>query len=444
MVKVKIVVVGGGFAGCAAALTAAKLGADVTLIERTDELLGTGRAGGFYRNNGRFVGAEELIAMGAGDIFKILDATARHKNIEIPGHKHLWVFDVHKVEPLIREALLKAGVKIEFQTRFVDVRKEKNRIISVKAVDTPLTTIRPKEREFEADAFIDATGTTGSEGNCRKYGNGCTMCVLRCPTFGPRVSVTEKAGVKELASPREVGSELIGAFSGACEIHKDCLDPDLRERLEKYGTVQVPVPKELMETLLEHLRIKACQQYAGPAFAEKLVIVDNGYAKILSAFLPVDILRKIPGFRYARYTDPCSGGIGNSIRWLAMAPRDNTLKVKGIDNLFCAGEKAFVLGHTEAIDTGALAAYNAVKTALGDKPLELPAKTTAIGALIAYSGEILDDPEKLKTTIERPTLSGGPFFVKLSELGLYTTDVNEIRKRIEHEGLTNIFSEKLC
>ena len=48
-----IIVVGGGWAGCAAAYQAAKAGAHVSLFERTDMLLGTGLAGGIFRNNGR-------------------------------------------------------------------------------------------------------------------------------------------------------------------------------------------------------------------------------------------------------------------------------------------------------------------------------------------------------------------------------------------------------
>ena len=49
---VKIAVVGGGWSGCAAALAAAKAGAEVILFERTDMLLGTGLVGGIFRNNG--------------------------------------------------------------------------------------------------------------------------------------------------------------------------------------------------------------------------------------------------------------------------------------------------------------------------------------------------------------------------------------------------------
>lgn len=53
----KVIIIGGGWAGCAAALEAAKLGAQVELYERTDLLLGVGNVGGIMRNNGRFTAA---------------------------------------------------------------------------------------------------------------------------------------------------------------------------------------------------------------------------------------------------------------------------------------------------------------------------------------------------------------------------------------------------
>ena len=64
----KIVIVGGGWAGCAASAQAAKSGASVTLLERTDSLLGTGLVGGIIRNNGRFTATEEMAAMGVLDM----------------------------------------------------------------------------------------------------------------------------------------------------------------------------------------------------------------------------------------------------------------------------------------------------------------------------------------------------------------------------------------
>lgn len=65
----KVIVVGAGWAGCAAGLSARKQGAEVHLLERTDMLLGTGLVGGIMRNNGRFTAAEEMLAMRGGELF---------------------------------------------------------------------------------------------------------------------------------------------------------------------------------------------------------------------------------------------------------------------------------------------------------------------------------------------------------------------------------------
>ena len=49
----------------------------------------------------------------------------------------------------------------------------------------------------EGDVFVETTGSFGPQNNCTKFGNGCAMCVMRCPTFGGRVSVAAKAGIAE-------------------------------------------------------------------------------------------------------------------------------------------------------------------------------------------------------------------------------------------------------
>lgn len=86
----KVIVIGGGWAGCAAAISARKAGADVTIYEKTDMLLGLGNVGGIMRNNGRYTASEELIALGAGDLINLTDENSRHKNINFPGHEHAW------------------------------------------------------------------------------------------------------------------------------------------------------------------------------------------------------------------------------------------------------------------------------------------------------------------------------------------------------------------
>lgn len=424
---VKVVVVGGGWAGCSAALVAAKAGADVTLFERTDMLLGTGLVGGIMRNNGRFTATEEAIAMGASEMFDAVDETARHKNLDFPGHKHATLYDVAKIEPAVRKRLLDAGVKLHFKARFADVTMDGEKVVAVTANNVGTV---------EGDVFVDATGTAGPQGNCTKYGNGCAMCVLRCPSFGPRVSLAGKAGVKEIMGKKADGS--VGAMSGSCKLHKDSLSDSIQEELNKKGVCVVPIPVELRKKGV--LEKKACQQYALKEFAENVILLDTGHAKLMTPFYPIDTLRQIPGFENARFEDPYSGGIGNSMRYMAMSPRTNELKVIGVDNVFCGGEKAGLLvGHTEAIVTGSLAGYNAVLYAC-DKDLVTIPNDLAIGDAIDYVGKQMKTEDGMKL---KYTFSGSVYFKRMEELGLYTMDVDAIKAKIEKAGLTGIYNKKV-
>ena len=419
----RVVVIGGGWAGCAAAVAAKRAGAEVIVAERTDCLLGTGLVGGIFRNNGRLTAAEEMMAMGGGDMFVLMDQAARHTNVEFPGHKHASLYDVSLMEPLVRRTLLEQGVELWLMSRAHEVTVTAGRIESI-CMETG--------EKLEADVFVEATGTAGAQANCRRYGNGCAMCVLRCPSWGGRVSIAAKAGVPEKMGRKPDGS--FGAMSGSCKLHKDSVRRDLVAELERRGVAIVPIPKEMVHA--EKLAIKACQQYALPAFAENLVLLDTGHVKLMTSFFPLDELRRIPGMENSRYEDPYSGGKGNSIRYLALSPRDDHLKVAGLENLFCGGEKAGLLvGHTEAISTGVLAGHNAVRSALGRPLLAIP-RTTAVGEAIAFVREQMETEEGMT---KKFTFSGSVLFDRMRDLGLYTTDVATIAHRVEASGMAGIF-----
>lgn len=421
----KVIIVGGGWSGCAAAVSAQKQGAVVTLIERTDMLLGTGLVGGIMRNNGRFTAAEEMIAMSGGEIFRLTDQNALHRNIEFPGHRHASLYNVATMEPIIKTFLNDRGISIQTSTRITDVEMKEDRITAVVG-KCEKETVR-----FEGDVFIDTTGTAGPPANCNKYGNGCVMCVLRCHTFGGRVSIAAKAGVKEMIGKK---NGQIGAFSGSCKLLKESLSGEIRDTLGKTGVVVVPIPEA--KRIKGKLAFKACQQYALSAFEENIVLLDTGHAKLMSSFFPLDVLREIPGFENARYEDPYAGGIGNSIRYLGMAPRNDALKVEEVENLFCAGEKAGLLvGHTEAICTGTLAGYNAVRHLRNEKPLVLPA-LLAVGEAIQFVNNEMRVEGKLGL---KYTFSGSVLLEKMKSLELYTTDVREIENRVDAAGLQGIF-----
>lgn len=422
----RVVVVGGGWAGCGAAIAAKKAGADVVLLERTDMLLGTGLVGGIMRNNGRFTATEEMIAMGGGDLFQISDQVSRHRNIEFPGHKHASLYDIALIEPAVKKRLLELGVEVKLMARVKGIEHEGNKVLAV---------ISETDERFAGDVFVETTGTAGPQGNCTKYGNGCAMCIYRCPTFGPRFSVAGKLGVKEFMGKKTDGS--YGAMSGSCKLHKDSLSEDIQRRLNETGVAVIPIPEELRKGE-EALAKKACQQYALKEFADNVILLDTGHAKLMSPYYPLDQLRQIPGFENARYEDPYSGGIGNSMRYMALSPRDNALKVIGAENLFCGGEKAGLLvGHTEAICTGTLAGHNAVRWAKKQELLEIPTEL-AVGDAIAHVNERMQTEEGLS---KKFTFSGSVYFARMQELGLYTTDVEAIRQKVEKAGMTNVFAQ---
>lgn len=419
----RVIIVGGGWAGSAAAISARKAGAEVILLERTDMLLGTGLVGGIMRNNGRYTATEEIIAMGSGDLFELCDRNSRHVNIDFPGHQHANLYDVGNTPGEVMRHLIGLGIKIVFNMRVSKIEMDNGRILNVQ--DSHGNT-------FVGDVFIDATGTAGPIKNCTKYGNGCAMCVLRCPSFGGRVSLTGLAGIEESMGSKADGS--IGAMSGSCKLYKESLSKEIQNELNEKGVAVIALPKDLIE---DHLDTKACQQYALPQFKDNIILLDTGHAKLMTPYYNIETLRRIPGFEDARYEDPYAGSKGNSMRYFAMAPRDNYLKVQGAENLFCCGEKAGLLvGHTEAIVTGSLAGHNSVRYALGKELITIP-ESLATGDAIAYVREKMSEPEGMT---KKYTFSGSVYFERMKDLGLYSMDKGEISRRVEEAGMTNIFA----
>lgn len=455
----KIAIAGGGWAGCAAAVRTAKLGIETVLVEKTDLLLGLGNVGGIMRNNGRFTAAEENIAMGASELFEITDRLSVHKKVDFPGHKHASFYDTAMVEPEVRRLLKNLGVEIRFMCRAVDVIMEEAVVTTVDgkrnaaqsetdmecggepAAERRIKALklmtadggRYTEDRLDADVFVETTGSTGPMGNCARHGSGCAMCILRCPAFGPRVSLTEKAGACDMTGERAGG--VPGAFSGSCKLDKRTLSPKLQKKLKKDGFAVVPLPEELINR--GKLSQKVCQQYALPEFAENIILIDTGSAKLMTPFFNLEQLRSVEGFENIRFEDPYAGGKANSVRYMAVGERDDLMRAKGFENLFLGGEKAgFFVGHTEAITTGSLAGYNAAMMALGGRMLRLP-DALATGDLLKFAQKALHGGDAFR---RRFTFAGGEYFKRMEERELYTTDTGIIKKRVKDAGLDNIYN----
>jgi hypothetical protein len=335
---------------------------------------------------------------------------------------------VNLIEGAVTEILVNAGVQIVYEARISGVKMDGKKITAVTMKDAD---------PIEGDVFIDTTGTAGPTGNCTKYGNGCAMCVLRCTTFGGRVSLAGLCGVQEKMAVDAEGR--VGAMSGSGKLNKDTLAPWVVEELEREGKVVLPIPADKIDK--SKLGKKACQQYAGGAFAENAVILNTGHAKLMTPYMHLDTLRSIKGLEKAKFVDPYSGSIGNSMRYLAMAPHNVQLQVTGVDNLFCGGEKCGPLvGHTEAIVTGTLAGANAVRFANGQALLSYPTQL-AVGDAVNL---ITDLQDKELGWSKKYTFSGSVYFNRMKEMGLYTTDISAIQANVKAAGMEGIFNTKIA
>ena len=425
----EVLIVGGGWAGVSAAVAARRAGADVGICERTDMLLGAGLVGGIMRNNGRFTAAEEAIAMGSGDLFRLTDSLSRHAGIAFPGHNHASLYDVFEIEPGVRSVLKTLGVPVYFGKRVTRLKRSKEAITTVYSEDGD---------SFTASAFVDATGSSGPPGLCQKLGNGCACCIQRCPSFGPRVSLTSLLSLPEFMCTRRKGS--YGAMSGSCKIHKETLSVAVREELDSKGVVVIPLPRELRNP--KKLETKVCQQYALPEYADSVILLDTGHAKLMSPYFPLDELRTVPGLENARFADPLGASRGNSMRLTAVSPRDRSMKVHGSANLFVGGERAGIcVGHTEAIVTGALAGRNASLNAKG-KPLSVIPLTLAIGDYIAQCAVDQSGAPAVAGSLglgASYTFAGSVYFNRMKDLDLYETDPVSVAKRVRESRAESLF-----
>ncbi|GIM28364.1 hypothetical protein CPJCM30710_10300 [Clostridium polyendosporum] len=70
--------------------------------------------------------------------------------------------------------------------------------------------------------------------------NGCSMCISRCPSYGPRISVSERAGVQDVQEKRN--GDQLDAFNESCKLEKDTLSENIVKELDEKGVVILKIP----------------------------------------------------------------------------------------------------------------------------------------------------------------------------------------------------------
>ncbi|MEM6312856.1 MAG: FAD-dependent oxidoreductase [Planctomycetota bacterium] len=152
-----LVVLGGGPAGMAAAISAGRLGAKVLLVEATGCMGGMGTSGLVTAFDPMANGEEMLV----GGLMREIVWTLYRRG-ELGPHEHpdrfakaymRWTpFRVEGYKRLLDELAIDAGVEIRFFTKLIDAEHEDNRVTGV-----VLHNIEGY-RYVEAKTFVDATG----------------------------------------------------------------------------------------------------------------------------------------------------------------------------------------------------------------------------------------------------------------------------------------------
>ncbi|MBI2303552.1 MAG: FAD-dependent oxidoreductase [Chloroflexi bacterium] len=414
----RVIVVGGGFGGCAAALTAAKAGVEVTLIEKMNRLSGlapwTGHLSGW-------IARQEALLMdgGAGEIIQMLESLALHRWPELGVPSGSVCFDVTKVPEGCRKLLTESGVQILLQKRVVSVTVKERKVVSVVLQDGS---------QVYGDAFVDATGQMSGVEECERLGQGCVLCMLMCPLFGDRVSITEAAEAPDEKKERP-------SYMSCVLIATESLSPELRERIETSpsGYTYIDVPDHLQQyDFTEEWRYPS-RPVTRKLGAKPIQIIHMPFAKTWLN-VPTKFIRQIQGFENAWIVNPLVGGGGQPLRMGAVAPRDNTLRVSGLENLFAAGLKTGdIQGFVEVLFTGDLAGYNATRQALKMSPMELPSST--------LTGFFINEAKNGMTPSDWP--SDRKIDQRYYEKGLVTTDMWKIKARLGDGGMIGLYSKPL-
>ena len=146
-----VAVVGGGCGGCAAALQAARLGADVILLEETEMLGGQMTAAAVCTMDDRELTRTGIYREFLNEIFDWYRAAGKNVNCCYWGGNTV-AFEPLRGAKILGKMLDKAGVRTIYNVRAVSAKTSGNKVVSAK-FQTPDKT----ELTVHAKIFIDAT-----------------------------------------------------------------------------------------------------------------------------------------------------------------------------------------------------------------------------------------------------------------------------------------------
>ena len=231
----KLIIIGGGSAGCFAAITAAESGASVTLMEKNPsvgkKILATGNGrcnychdkvtyADLYRPEGDEFLSKVMKSFSPEDVldrFRSLGITPVSKD----GYIYPYSEQARAVSDVLKRALARSGVKLYTDTEVTDIVKKENGFKVICG-----------GREFDADTVIITTGGmaapgTGSDGRgldiCKKLGHSVTPPVPALTYLTVKDHPFKKAAGTRLSAKVsiEVSGRILSSDTGQIQITKN-------------------------------------------------------------------------------------------------------------------------------------------------------------------------------------------------------------------------------
>ena len=234
------------------------------------------------------------------------------------------------------------------------------------------------------------------------------MCILRCHTFGIRVGVAARCGVKEIDRPQARPGR---RHERVLQIAQGVALAEIVEELNRKGVVVVPHSQD-RQRFGRKTRDQGLPAIRLPEYQENIVLLNTGHAKLMTPYFPQADLRKVPGFENARFEDPYSGGIGNSIRFRGHGAARRRAESRWRRQPVLRRRKGRAAGRPHR-SGGHRRAGRPQRRAppLGEAPLVLP-DTLCIGDAIRHVREEMQTEKGLGL---KYTFSGSVYFERMKE-----------------------------
>ncbi len=427
--KCDIVVVGGGHAGCEAALAAANIGFNTILISGNLDMLGSMPCNPSIGGPAKGVVVREIDALG-GYMGKNADlAQIQTKMLNQSKGPAVWAlrFQEDKLEytKLMKKHLSETKNLTLVEAYVIDILTENNTICGVKLEDG--TIIECKACILTTGTYLDSrilrgdwTKNEGPDGQRTTKGIsealkrfGFTIQRLKTGT-PPRIKAStidfSKASI-EWGSDEVLHYSFDKGYDSVLKERRPCyltytnkeIHDLINENLDKSsmysGVIKGIGPRYCpsIETKLVRFKDKERHQIF---YEPESLSLDQEYIQGFSTSMPVDIqdkmIRLLPGLEnceVVRYS--------YAIEYDAIDPLDlwPSLETKLVNNLFTAGQINGTSGYEEAAGQGIIAGINACQKLKGKEPVILKRDEAYIGVMIDdLVTKGTDEPYRLLTS----------------------------------------------